>query len=227
MDDSLIGAIAVWVLPVLVAITFHEAAHGWAAWYFGDPTAKQQGRLTFNPVVHLDPVGTILIPGLLLLTNAGFLFGWAKPVPVNPRYMKSPRRDMMFVAAAGPATNIVLAFGSALLMHTVPFMSGDVAMWTALTLRNSILLNLVLAVLNMLPIPPLDGGKVAMGLLPRRYAIKLEALEGGGGLFLVLGVLFLLPFLAGKAGFHIPIVEWLILFPVSILAKLLYLVTGF
>src|SRR5690606_28296145 len=129
---------SVWVLPVLLAVTFHEAAHGYVAWRLGDSTAKTLGRVTFNPLRHVDPVGTILLPGLLLLLRAPFLFGYAKPVPVNFSRLGNPRRDMVFVAAAGPGANIILAFLAALMLHLVPFLPETVAYWTSENLQNAI-----------------------------------------------------------------------------------------
>lgn len=225
MDSSVIETISVWALPVLLAITFHEAAHAWAAWMCGDPTAQQQDRLSFNPIKHIDPVGTILLPGLLILMQAGLLFGWAKPVPVNPRNLRVPRRDMMLVAAAGPAANMVIAFAAALLLHIVPFLPDSVAEWAWQTLSITVWFNAVLAVFNMLPLPPLDGGKVAVGLLPYRQAIKLESLERYG-FVIVLGLFFLLPSLLDNAGIYLPIGYWLISYPASFMADFLYFVTG-
>ena len=225
MDNSVLGIIAVWALPVLLAITFHEAAHAWAAWLCGDPTAKQQDRLSFNPIKHIDPVGTILVPAMLIMSGSGMLFGWAKPVPVNTRNLRVPRRDMMLVAAAGPAANMVIAFVSVLLLYAVPFLSGDIAIWANETLFNSIQLNIILAVFNMIPLPPLDGGKVAVGMLPHRQAVKLGSLERFGFL-IVLGIFFVLPSLAERAGIYLPIAEWLIWKPASLMVNLLFYVTG-
>ena len=225
MDNTVLYTISVWALPVLVAITFHEAAHAWAAWLCGDPTAQQQGRLSFNPVSHIDPIGTILVPGLLIMTGTGMLFGWAKPVPVDTRYLRVPRRDMMLVAAAGPSANMVIALVSAILMHLADFMPDMIANWASLTLWNSIWLNVVLAVFNMIPLPPLDGGKVAVGMLPHHQAIKLESLERFGFL-IVLGIFFVLPSLFDRAGVDLPIAKWLIIMPAQVMAKLLFYVTG-
>lgn len=223
--ETLLRAVSVWALPVLLAITFHEAAHAWAAWLCGDPTAKQQGRLSFNPVNHIDPIGTILVPAMLIMSGSGMLFGWAKPVPVDTRYLRVPRRDMMLVAAAGPAANMVIALVSALLLHVVPFLPENIAEWAFMTLLNSISLNIVLAVFNMIPLPPLDGGKVAVGMLPYRQAMKLESLERFGFL-IVLGGFFILPRLASGMGISLPIGAWLIGYPAGIMHDFLFYITG-
>lgn len=225
MDSSLLETLSVWILPVLLAVTFHEAAHAWAAWMCGDPTAQQQDRLSFNPFKHVDPVGTILVPGMLILMGAGMLFGWAKPVPVNPNNLRVPRRDMMLVAAAGPSANVVIAFVSAILIYAVPYLPGTIGEWALYTLWNSIWLNVLLAVFNMLPVPPLDGSKVAMGMLPPRQAMLMESLERYG-YFIVLGVFFLLPSLLGNIGLDLPIGRWLIGIPAGVLRDLLLYVTG-
>ncbi len=190
------------VIAAIIAITLHEAAHGYAAWSLGDPTAKQLGRVSLNPARHVDPVGTLMVPGALIVIQAltigrvDAMFGWAKPVPVDVSHFRNPRRGMMWVALAGPATNFALALVSAFLVHAVlageDFLSGDSAEWLYRFLGFSILANLVLGLFNLLPVPPLDGGRIAVGLLPERLAMAYAGLERVG-LLLVIGVLFLVP----------------------------------
>lgn len=200
---------------MLFAITLHEASHGYVAWRLGDDTAYRMGRVTFNPLRHVDPFGTVILPALLFMTG-GILFGWAKPVPVNFGRLNRPRRDMVFVAAAGPASNLVLATISALGFHLLPFASATLGAWLASALGKSILINLVLAVLNMIPLPPLDGGRVAVGLLPRALAMRLARLERWG-LVILIGGLFLLPMLGQQIGVNLDLFRWLIWGPVSLL----------
>lgn len=210
--------ISIWAIPVLIAITFHEAAHGWAAWRLGDPTAKMLGRVTFNPIKHVDPVGTLMIPGMLLMMGAPFLFGYAKPVPVAFGRLGNPRRDMVLVAAAGPGINILLACASALLINILPVVPGDMQIWLAAVLEKSILINLVLATFNMLPIPPLDGGRIAVGLLPEALARPLAQMERYG-FFIVLGLIFLLPMLGREIGMDLNFIWHAISFVVNALGQ--------
>ena len=210
---NLLYTASTWVVPVLIAITFHEAAHAYAAWRLGDDTAYAQGRVTFNPLKHVDPFGTVLLPALLLIMRAPFLFGWAKPVPVHFGRLGNPRRDMVIVAIAGPATNIILAAASALLFHLLWLVPDAVQPWTVRTLYNSIVLNLVLAVFNMLPLPPLDGGRVAVGLLPDVLAAPLARLEPYGMLILI-GIIFILPMLGDQLGLGLDIFNWVVRTPV-------------
>lgn len=227
MSEGLAYNIIVWALPVLIAITFHEAAHGFAAYYFGDNTAHERGRLTLNPIRHIDPVGTLLVPGLLVLTSAPFLFGWAKPVPVNPARLSSPRRDMVWVALAGPATNLALAVLSAALGHLAVMVPDPSATWMIAVLQRSILINVILAVFNMLPLPPLDGGRVAVGLLPLRLAMPLARLERYGFVIL-LGVLIVLPMIGRHAGIDLNLFSTVVLEPSrQLIAAIMWLVGYF
>lgn len=223
-EDALYTA-SVWVIPLLFAITLHEAAHGYVALKLGDDTALSAGRVTFNPLKHIDRFGTILLPALLLLLKSPFLFGYAKPVPVNFSRLNKPRRDMIWVAAAGPATNLILATVSALLLHLVVLFPPPAAAWIGDNLRNSLVINVVLAVFNMLPLPPLDGGRVAVGLLPDMLAFRLARLERWG-LFIIIGALFILPYIGGRLGVDLEIFPWLIGAPVHFLIGVIATLTG-
>ena len=225
MDDILF-AVSVWTVPVLLAVTLHEAAHGWVAWRLGDDTAFRLGRVTFNPLRHIDLFGTILLPGLLLFFSGGrVMFGFAKPVPVNFSRLGRPRRDMVLVAAAGPGTNLALAVVSAALFHLLPLFGGDVQEWVFYNLRNLVWINLVLCVFNMLPLPPLDGGRVAVGLLPRQLAEPLARLERAG-IFIILGVLFILPWIGGRLGLDLRVFSWLVAAPARFLAEVIFAALG-
>lgn len=183
--------IAVAIIPVLFAITVHEVAHGWVANKFGDPTARMLGRLSLNPIKHIDPIGTIVVPGLMLLLG-GFLFGWAKPVPVDPRNFKNPKTDMIWVAIAGPLSNLIMAFLWAIILKLcVSALAAEHALSIPLRYmaQIGIQINIVLLVLNLIPIPPLDGSKVLMGLLPGRMAYKLSLIEPYG-FFILLALIY-------------------------------------
>lgn len=222
---QLIRQATVWIIPVILAITLHEAAHGWAASRLGDPTARLMGRVTLNPIAHIDVFGTLILPALLLLVKAPFLFGYAKPVPVNFSRLDNPRRDMALVAIAGPASNILLATIAAVLFHIVDLAPASAENWLRENLSNLFLLNLVLAVFNMLPIPPLDGGRILVALLPDALAWRVARLERAG-LFIVIGVLFLLPFLAAQVGVTLDVAGALVWTPVETLAAVIMMVTG-
>ena len=223
--NDILYTLSVWALPVIIAVTFHEAAHGWVAWKLGDETAYRLGRVTFNPLKHIDPFGTILLPALLFLSRMPFVLGYAKPVPVNFRALRHPRRDSVLVALAGPGTNIALALASAVLVHGAALVPAAAGSWLTENLTNSILVNLVLAVFNMLPIPPLDGGRVAVGLLPPALARPLARLERHG-LLILIGLLFLLPWLSRSLGYDVNILAWVIWRPVVALFGLVTRLTG-
>ena len=195
-----------WVIPVIVAITFHEAAHGFVALLCGDETAWRLGRVSFNPLKHVDPFGTLLLPGLLLLLRSPFLFGYAKPVPVNFRALRHPRRDMILVAAAGPGMNLALATLAGLALHLVVDLPDTSRQWAQLSLTRAIFFNVLLAIFNMLPIPPLDGGRIAVGLLPKFLAQPLAALEPFGLLILII-LLFFVPMLGAQIGIDLGIIS--------------------
>ena len=214
MIDTILSIVLA-VLPVILAITLHEAAHGYAAWALGDDTAKKAGRLSLNPLVHIDRVGTILLPGFLLISQlltigrVAFMFGWAKPVPVGAWRFSNPRRGMMIVAAAGPAANVLLAWLAGLAAWGLDWLP-DAAVDPAVEfLDDFILFNLVLALFNLLPIPPLDGGRIVVGLLPEALALKWAKLERYGILIVML-VMFIIPEMTRGTAHPIhPVQDWL------------------
>ena len=225
MGSNAIYLITVWAIPVIVAVTFHEAAHGFVAYLLGDDTAWRLGRVSFNPAKHIDPFGTILLPGLLLLLHAPFLFGYAKPVPVNFGRLRSPRRDMVLVAAAGPAMNIALAAVAALAFHLVGYLPVTAAQWLADNLRNALILNVVLAVFNMFPLPPLDGGRILVGILPKAVAGPVARLEPYG-LAILIGLLIVLPLLGAQLGIDLNAVSRVIAIAAGAIIEAILRVTG-
>jgi Zn-dependent protease len=217
--------VSVWVLPLVIAITFHEAAHGFVAHRLGDNTAWEQGRVTFNPLKHIDPFGTLIMPAILLVSHSPFLFGYAKPVPVNFRALRNPKVDMVWVALAGPATNIVVALFAAAAFHVLPFIPANAAQWVFDNLKNALVINVVLAIFNMLPIPPLDGGRVAVGLLPGVLAAPLARLEPYGMLILI-GFLIILPLAGAQLGLNLDVISLILLKSRDFVIQLLLVVTG-
>jgi Zn-dependent protease len=222
---TMIYEASTWVLPVIFAVTLHEAAHGFVAYRFGDDTAWRAGRVSANPLKHVDPFGTIVLPAMLILLRSPFLFGYAKPVPVNFRRLDRPRRDMVWVALAGPGTNILLAIISSLLFYGVDLMPPSPADWLAANLVHSVQINAVLCVFNMLPLPPLDGGRVAVGLLPDALALPLARLERYGLLILLL-FLFVIPYIGEQTGHNFNILAWLIGVPTEALIRFVLAITG-
>ncbi len=225
MFDILYTA-STWVVPIILAVTLHEAAHAYVADLRGDNTARNLGRVSVNPLVHVDRFGTIVLPSLLFLLKAPFIFGWAKPVPVNFANLIHPRWDMIWVAAAGPATNIVLAILAALLSHLI-VLSPQAAMeqWLFANAQNTMIINVVLAVFNLLPIPPLDGGRIVVGLLPPALAYYWAGLERFG-LLIILGVLFLPALIGMVMGIELSVFSTLIEPPVSWLYRGILALTG-
>jgi Zn-dependent protease len=226
VSNETIYLITTWAIPVIIAITFHEAAHGFVAHRLGDDTAWRLGRVSLNPIRHVDPFGTILLPGMLLLLSAPVLFGYARPVPVNFQALRHPRRDTVLVAAAGPATNIALAVVASLAFHIVGYLPGASAQWLAENLRNALILNVMLAVFNLFPLPPLDGGRILVAILPKPAAVAVARLEPFG-LIILIGLLILLPLLGSQLGVDLSFVSRGLVVATRAIIRVILLVTGY
>jgi len=227
VNGDVLWLVSIGAVPGILAITLHEASHGFVAHLFGDDTAWNAGRVSANPFRHIDPFGTILLPAILLLARSPFLFGYAKPVPINFWALRNPKRDMIWVAAAGPLSNILMALAAGLLAHLTFLLPDGLAKdWLSDSFEFAALINVVLAVFNMIPLPPLDGGRVAVGLLPRPLAMRLARIEPYG-LPILIGLLIVLP-LIGSDILHrdLDLVRYIVAGPVSFIFRVIATVTG-
>lgn len=208
--ESILYQIAIWAIPVLVAITLHEAAHGWMADKLGDDTARRLGRVSFNPLRHIDPFGTVILPALFIASGAPFMFGYAKPVPVNIGRLRKPKRDMALVAAAGPAANFLIAIAACILWHLHSVLPEAVGRFWLEMITKGIIFNVMLGVFNLLPLPPLDGGRVLTGLLPLPLAIRFARIERFGFVILI-GLMVVLPLIGQQLGVFLNPIAWILL----------------
>lgn len=223
--NPILYQISIWAIPAIVAITFHEASHGFVAHLLGDDTAWRQGRVSFNPLVHIDPFGTVLLPIMMLMLRSPFLFGYAKPVPVNFRALRHPRLGTILVAAAGPGMNLLLATIAALAFHVVGYVPAPGAQWLAANLKNALLLNVILAIFNLLPIPPLDGGRILVGILPSALARIMSRAEPYGMLILI-GLIFVLPLLGAQFGISLDPISRILMTSTNAVIGIILWLTG-
>lgn len=208
--ESILYQIATWAIPVLVAITLHEAAHGWVADKLGDDTARRLGRVSFNPLRHVDPFGTVILPALFIASGAPFMFGYAKPVPVNFSRLRRPKRDMALVAAAGPTANFLIAIGFCIAWHLHSVLPEGLAEFWLEMVTKGIIFNVMIGVFNLLPLLPLDGGRILAGLLPKPIAARFARTERYG-MFVLIGLLVILPLIGQQLGVSLNPVAWILL----------------